>query len=109
MIRKKINSNGTIKYYNKKGQLHREDGPAFERANGEKHWYQNGLRHRLDGPAVEYFNGDKYWYQNGKLHRLDGPACEYANGDKEWWIDNEFIDVSSQEEFELYLLLLPFS
>ena len=39
------------------GDLHREDGPACEYANGDKHWYLNGKRHREDGPAREYVNG----------------------------------------------------
>ena len=53
-------------YYNSKGKLHREDGPA-----------------------VEYSNGDKFWYLNGKLHREDGPAREWYNGNKEWWLNDK--------------------
>ena len=81
---------------NKKGQLHREDGPAREWANGDKSWWLKGQLHREDGPAIEYANGDKEWYLNGQLHRVDGPACEYANGDKQWWING---DVLTEEEF----------
>jgi len=33
--------------------------------DGSKCWYLNGDLHREDGPAVEYANGDKYWYLNG--------------------------------------------
>jgi len=51
------------------GKLHREDGPAVERANGDKEWYINDQCHREDGPAIECANGDKYWYLNDKLHR----------------------------------------
>jgi len=51
-------------YKNELGQLHREDGPAFENINGSKYWYINGLRHREDGPAAEFRNGDKWWYLN---------------------------------------------
>jgi len=72
-------------YRNDRSQLHRLDGPAIERANGSKSWYQNDKLHRLDGPAIEDADGSKAWYQNGKLHRLDGPAIEDANGDKSWW------------------------
>ena len=84
--RVEVNSDGDVYWY-KHGtkQLHRIDGPAVERANGDKCWYQNGKLHRLDSPALEYANGNKYWYQNGKLHRLDGPAVEWANGDKRWY------------------------
>ena len=48
------------------GQLHRENGPAVERANGTKRWYLNGQLHREDGPAIECANGTKYWYINGE-------------------------------------------
>ena len=56
------------KWYNLEGQLHREDGPAIERADGSKFWYRNGQFHRDDGPAIEYANGAKEWYLNG--HKL---------------------------------------
>ena len=50
---------------NSSGELHREDGPAIEYADGSKVWFFNGKRHREDGPAVERANGDKAWYLNG--------------------------------------------
>ena len=66
------------KYYYKDGTtsedyidsktLHREDGPAVEYNDGDKHWYIDGKRHRLGGPAVEYADGDKLWYIDGKYH-----------------------------------------
>ena len=61
-----VDSEGTIKWYNKDNQLHREDGPAVEYANGDKFWFINGKQHREDGPAIEYANGDKLWFINGK-------------------------------------------
>ena len=76
-------------YRNAKGQRHRLDGPALERANGDKIWYQNDQRHRLDGPAVERADGDKLWYQNDQLHRLDGPAVEWADGTKIWYQNDQ--------------------
>jgi len=57
----------TIHWYNSKGKLHREDGPAIECANGSKAWYINDKLHREDGPAVESANGDKWWYLNSTL------------------------------------------
>jgi len=66
------------------GQLHRDDGPAVEMANGDKYWYRNGRLHRDDGPAIETSGGSKYWYRNGRLHRDDGPAIELANGNEYW-------------------------
>ena len=65
-MRKETDSSGTIRYYNDLNQLHREDGPASEHANGSKYWYRNGQYHREDGPAIEDANGDKSWYLNGK-------------------------------------------
>jgi hypothetical protein len=76
-------------YYNNDNQLHREDGPAVERADGTKRWYINDKLHRIDGPAVEYPNGSKIWYQNDKRHRIDGPAVEDADGTKIWWINGQ--------------------
>jgi len=76
------------KWLNKEGLLHREDGPAYESASGNKLWYVNGKLHRLDGPAVEYCYGDKEWRVNGRLHRTDGPAVVYNHGIKFWfWVN----------------------
>ena len=69
--------------------FHREDGPAIEKVNGEKHWYFNGLPHREDGPAFEYANGCKLWYVHGLMHRKDGPAAEYVGGHKGWYLNNK--------------------
>lgn len=74
-----------------KGQLHRNDGPAVERADGTKEWYRNGLIHREDGPALERPDGSKEWYRFGLLHREDGPALEFADGTKEWYRDGKKI------------------
>ena len=37
-------SDGSVEHRDAQGQLHRLDGPAIERANGDKEWYVNGLR-----------------------------------------------------------------
>jgi 4-hydroxyphenylpyruvate dioxygenase-like putative hemolysin len=88
---------GTTRWRNSLGQLHREDGPAVERADGSvAYWIDNKL-HREDGPAVEYADGERHWYQNGKVHRVDGPAIEYADGSVAYWIDNKKL---TQAEFE---------
>ena len=87
-----IDEFNTIRWYNKQDQLHREDGPAVEHANGGKSWYRNGQCHREDGPAVECADGDKYWYRNGQFHREDGPAVEYADGRKSWYINGKSIN-----------------
>jgi len=60
-----------FEWFNKKGLLHREDGPAVEYIDGGKHWYVNGKRHRLDGPAVENANGGIEYCINGKYFLHD--------------------------------------
>ena len=84
-----INVYGDKVWRLKNGQYHREDGPAFEYADGTKEWYINDKLHRENGPAIEYADGDKGWYLNGKRHREDGPAFEYASGYKAWYINGE--------------------
>ena len=54
------------KFWRLNGELHREDGPAIERAGGYKEWWLNGELHREDGPAVERAGGTKSWYLNGE-------------------------------------------
>ena len=78
------------------GKLHREDGPACERANGDKIWYINAKLHRDDGPAIESVAGNKFWFINGEYHRTDGPAIEYADGTKEWYINDKLL---TEEQF----------
>ena len=58
---------------------------------------KEGEFHRLDGPAIERADGDKYWFQCGKLHRLDGPAIKCADGSKEWWLN--YIPYKTKEEY----------
>ena len=63
------------------GQCHREDGPAFEWADGTKEWYLNGQRHREDGPAVEWARGSKEWYLNGKRYTEEEYVMiQFVNG-----------------------------
>lgn len=66
-------------------ELHREDGPAIEYKNGEKHWFLNGEHHRENSPAVEMVDGHQEWFIDGKHHRIGGPAIEYPNGETSWY------------------------
>ena len=114
-----IGIDGTIKYVDDQGDLHRLDGPAVEYTDGSKEWFVNGRRHRSngpaiesadgkvqwfmegfihrkDGPAVEFPDGSKEYWMFGGLHRLDGPAIEYASGYKEWWVNDELVGKSSE-------------
>jgi hypothetical protein len=83
-------------WYNLKGQLHRENRPASENANGDKCYYINGKRHRENGPAVEIKDGFKFYYINDKLHREDGPAIEHADGGKWYFINDKAL---TEKEF----------
>ena len=83
----RVDSNGTVRYYNALGQLHRMYGPAVVYADVTQVWYQNGQTHRVGGPAVVNADGGKVWYQDGLLHRLDGPAIEYSDYGCEWYIN----------------------
>ena len=69
-----------VEWHDDQGQLHRDDGPAIERADGTRSWFVNGQRHRDDGPAFEGEDGTRSWFVNGKCHRDDGPAYEYVDG-----------------------------
>lgn len=71
------------------GELHREDGPAVEHADGSTAWYRRGKLHREDGPAIEHANGTRWWYRDDRLHREDGPAVEHADGSKYWYRNGE--------------------
>jgi hypothetical protein len=74
------------------GELHREDGPAFEGSDGHRAWYIKGERHREDGPAIIYPKNSKAWFINGE----DGPAIESVNGDNAWYIKGERL---TEEQF----------
>jgi hypothetical protein len=61
-----IDINGTERWHNKDGALHREDDkPAVIYTDGTQYWYKNGHPHRENGPAIMCANGDQYWYVNG--------------------------------------------
>ena len=58
----------------------------IERSDGDKLWYKKGEIHREDGPALEYKDGTKVWCNEGEFHKEDGPAVEYKNEKKLWYI-----------------------
>ena len=65
-LHREIDVDGTVRWYNADGKLHRVNGPAIEYTDGSKDWFLNDQRHREDGPAVEWSNGTKVWFLNGK-------------------------------------------
>ena len=48
-------------------------------------WYDHGQLHRENGPAVELADGTKMWYHRGRLHRRGGPAVLRLGGSCEYW------------------------
>ena len=86
---RRVDSNGTLRYYNSNGERHRVYGPAIEYSDGSKFWYQNGRLHRLDGPAIVCTDGYRAWFQNGQRHRIDGPAVEYEDEYRAWYINGK--------------------
>jgi hypothetical protein len=104
MTNPKIDVLGSKCWYNNKGELHREDGPAIESTYGTKRWYIHGKLHREDGPAVEWQNGANEWLVNGEYHREYGPAIEFSNGDKQWYLNNKLVysdDENNLDKFEI--------
>jgi hypothetical protein len=71
------------------GKLHRENGPASEKINGETSWYLNGERHREGGPAYLHPSGETWWCLNGRYHREDGPAYVHPSGETWWYLNGE--------------------
>jgi len=80
MTNPKIDKDGNKFWLDADGDLHREDGPAIEWANGCKYWYRKGLLHREDGAAVEGPDSQRWWYLDGKLQRTDGFMVELPDG-----------------------------
>ena len=96
-------------YRNSKGELHRDDGPAWTHPQGTEYWLQNGELHRLGGPAVVGNDGNNFWYQYGKCHRLDGPAHEMPNGNVAWYINDENVTTEVEDWLKEQKITLPMS
>jgi hypothetical protein len=71
--RTEVSDGGSRYYYNARGRLHRENGPAIEWPDGTKFWYQCGLLHRADGPAMIQPDGSCEWWINGTEYN----ECDY--------------------------------
>ena len=93
-------TNGTVRYYNSTGELHRIDGPAVIYPGGAFAWFHNGRRHHIGGPAIIFANGEEHWYQNDVLHRTDGPAVRCADGSSVWVLNGKVV---TEEEFNAYI------
>ena len=63
-------SNGSFNktWKNKKGDSHRDDGPAYESSEGRRYWYKDGLKHREDGPAIVWEDNSYSYYLNDQRY-----------------------------------------
>jgi hypothetical protein len=62
-----VSSIGTKRWFDKKGRLHRLDGPAFIYSDGYEEWYRHGKLHRDDGPAIIWPSENQFvWYKDGE-------------------------------------------
>jgi hypothetical protein len=72
-----IHLKGKNKYkilFNKKYQLHNENGPSCEFGRPTsvyEEWYINGLQHREDGPAVLYKGRGLYYIKNNWIEKKE--------------------------------------
>jgi len=105
----------TKEYFDKKGRLHRVDGPASVNKHGDEAWLINGRYHRDNGPALtiisQYYGFSRVeWFKNGQIHRVGGPAVIEHDGTK-WWYQNDrphridgpaFIPADSEKTIEFW-------
>ena len=54
------------KIWYRNGIVHRDDGPAIERADRTQEWYAEGIRHCENGPALISADGERHWFIHGK-------------------------------------------
>lgn len=56
--------------------------------DGSRRWTDTqGRLHRIGAPAVESPDGGRRWYANGQCHRIDGPAVtDGRNGNQHMWV-----------------------
>jgi hypothetical protein len=71
-----------------RGELHRDDGPAYI-GKYSRQWYRHDIPYRSDDkPTCEYTDGRMHWRnEKNRLHRSGGlPAVVYPDGTSERWI-----------------------
>lgn len=96
-----VDDDGTEAWYNLKGELHRDDGPARISLKGTKEWFLHNKYHRENGPAVEFWNGTWEYRIHGKLHNEYGPAVKLENGILLYYLDDEeYSEFEYKQELE---------
>jgi hypothetical protein len=51
--------------------LHRKDGPAKIKHNGDIEYYRYSVKHRKDGPAIIHKSGAVEYYLYGQYYNID--------------------------------------
>ena len=60
-MRKETDSSGTIRYYSDLNQLHREDGPAIEFADGKKEYWILGIQYKTKKDYLQRLKLKAFW------------------------------------------------
>lgn len=91
------------------GEVHREDGPALTGSYGYQAWCQHGQYHKQHGPARIWGSGRQEWYERGRRHCTEGPAVTFTDGDHAWYVHGE--DITRQVEVWMCAnnITLPFT
>lgn len=72
---------GVKRYYNDRGDIHREDGPAIIYPTGKKYWKKNGLSPKgNNGPHTRNSNGIT-------ITRNVGAYYDWPNGRKVTYVE----------------------
>lgn len=84
------------------GKLHREDGPAIIREDGQMFWFLNGeaitqaqYMEKTNNTATQYIiknTGGTFYFKDRRMtiyHREDGPAYVGVSGTKEWYLNGK--------------------
>ena len=94
-LTREVDADGTIRYLNSAGRVHRIHGPAEVYIDGTEFWCQLGQIHRTNGPAVIRPGQYETWYKMDLRHRADGPAMILADGSVRWFLEG--IEYSESE------------
>jgi len=87
-IKVRVDRDGDKYYLNgKRKGIHRLDGPAVERKNGDRVWYVNGNFHRnIDPTIISPIFETKSWLFNNKIHRIGYSAtCQFFLPPRNYW------------------------
>ena len=73
MAKRRYRRVGMVLWFDDKGRLHREDGPASIWPDGTQYWYRRGRDHFAHGPSDLWADGLVRWYEDNKYLREREP------------------------------------